>query len=93
MRVKLYFQHHYSSLQCHMIFRDRIKTLMKHVLISMLKTVVLRHICVETVKRYCSKVWGKSEFYKQKLIFFYDATKYFNFKMLIYNKTLMYDIF
>ncbi len=37
---KLYFQHHYSSLQCHMIFRNHL-LLKKHFwLLPMLKTVV-----------------------------------------------------
>ncbi len=40
----LYFQHHYSSLQCHMIFRNH-NNIKKHFwLLSMLKTVVLHNI-------------------------------------------------
>ncbi len=45
----LYFQHHYSSLQCHMIFRNH-NNIKKHFwLLSVLKTVVLHNIFVETV--------------------------------------------
>ncbi len=49
--AQLYFQHHYSSLQCHMIFRNHHNMLLKkHFwLLSMLKTVVLHNICVETL--------------------------------------------
>ncbi len=47
---KLYFQHHYSSLQCLMIFRNQNHILKKHFwLLSMLKIDVLLNIFVETV--------------------------------------------
>ncbi len=38
--AQLYFQHHYCSLQCHMIFRNHNNMLKKHSDISMLKIVV-----------------------------------------------------
>ncbi len=49
--VKLNFQHHYSSLQCHMIFQKLFQyaDLMLIVLLAMLKTVVLLSISVKTV--------------------------------------------
>ncbi len=37
---KLYFQHHNSSLQCHMIFRNHNNIKKKFWLLSMLKTVI-----------------------------------------------------
>ncbi len=51
MWSKLYFQHHYSSLQCHMIFRNHANMLLKKPfwLLSMLRTVVLLPVFVETV--------------------------------------------
>ncbi len=54
---KLYFQHHYCSLQCHMIFRNADLLLNKHFwLLSMLKTVVLHNIFVETVMHYFFRI-------------------------------------
>ncbi len=49
--TQLYFQHLYSSLQCHMIFRNHHNMLLKkHFwLSSMLNTVVLHNIFVETL--------------------------------------------
>ncbi len=49
---KLYFQHHYWSRQCHMIFRNHNNILLKkHFwLLSMLEAVVLLHIFVETTR-------------------------------------------
>ncbi len=45
---KLNLHHHYSSLQCHMIFRNHNNILKKHFwLLSMLKTVVLHNIFVK----------------------------------------------
>ncbi len=51
---KMYFQHHYSSLQCHMILQISLSyadvLLKKHFwLLWMLKTVVLLHIYLETM--------------------------------------------
>jgi len=51
------FQHHYSSLQCHMILQKSFQyadfLLKKHLfLFLMLKTVVLLNIFVETAIRY-----------------------------------------
>ncbi len=48
--ISVYFQHHYCSLQSHMIFRNHNNILLKkHLwLLSMLKTVVLHNIFVET---------------------------------------------
>jgi len=42
--AKLYFQHHYTSLQCHMILQKSICDLMLKKDLSMLKTVVLPNI-------------------------------------------------
>jgi len=52
--VKLIFQHHYSSLQCHMTLQKSFQyadlLLKAHFFtLSMLKTVVLLNIIVETV--------------------------------------------
>ncbi|XDV39993.1 hypothetical protein PO909_009159 [Leuciscus waleckii] len=43
--AKLYFQHHYSSLHCHMILQKFADLLLKkHFHLSILKTVVLLNI-------------------------------------------------
>ncbi len=53
MWSKLYYQHHDSSLQCHMIIQKSFSyahlLLKKHVLLlSIMKTVVLFNVCIET---------------------------------------------
>ncbi len=48
VEAKLYFQHRYSSLQCHMILRNHSDLIIKDVL-SVWKTVVLLNIFVEMV--------------------------------------------
>ncbi len=60
-RLTLYFQHHYSSLQCHMIFRNHTDLLLKkHLwLLSMLKTVVLLNIFGETDAFYISRLFDE----------------------------------
>ncbi len=49
--AQLYFQHHYSSLQCHMIFRNHNNMMLKKHFwsSSVLNTVVLPNIFVKTV--------------------------------------------
>ncbi len=49
--AQMYYQHHYCSLQCHMIFRNHNNILLKkHFrLLSMLNTVVLHDIFAETM--------------------------------------------
>ncbi len=62
---KNHFQHHYFSFQCHMIFQKSFECadllLMKHsLLLSMLKTVVLLNIFVETDIFFMILLWIKS---------------------------------
>ncbi len=64
-KQKNHFQHHYFSLQCHMIFQKSFEyadlLLMKHsLLLSMLKTVVLLNIFVETDIFFMILLWIKS---------------------------------
>jgi len=50
--VKLNFQHHYSSLQCHMILSYADFLFKKHFLFSVLKTfVLLIYVFVDKVKK------------------------------------------
>jgi len=47
--AKLSFQHHYSCLQCHMTHHVDLLLNKHFLLLSMLKTVVLLNIFVETI--------------------------------------------
>ncbi len=66
----LYFQHHCSSLQCHMIFRNHNNMLIKkHLwLLAMLKIVVLMSILVKTkIKKSWILRWMES--WKKQICF------------------------
>ncbi len=69
MWSKLYFQHHYSSLQCHMIFRNQYNMLIEKPfwLLSMLRTVVLLPVFVETVIHVFSECFNEQKDQKNSI--------------------------